>query len=157
MKLKLILLTIILSATANSFAQQLGIGECGIVCTYDAAGNRLKRLYFCNNGIDPYPTKAQKVTAYVETPAEKPTNQTTTYQLVDALYPNPTTGKFSVTFSKNLSNAQVCVLDNSGKAIARFTAGGNRVNFDLSSYPAGMYYIMVQEGESVVTKKVIKQ
>jgi len=141
------LLVVFLLSAFSSMAQQLGIGECGIVCTYDAAGNRLKRIYFCNNGIDPYPTKAQQA----------PPAETTGYQLVDALYPNPTTGKFSVTFSKGLANAQVTILDNNGRLIFRFTASGNRVDFDLSPYPGGMYFIRVEGGGNVVTKKVIKQ
>lgn len=145
---KILLLSVIALLSAfDGMAQQLPLGTCGIVCTYDAAGNRLKRVYFCNNGIDPYPTKTQKV----------PPHETTEYQMVDALYPNPTTGKFSVTFSKPLQNANVGIFDNNGKVLARFKGNGNLIQFDLSLYAAGVYYIRVEENGKTISKKVVKQ
>jgi hypothetical protein len=103
MRNKILLLSIIALLSAfDGMAQQLPLGTCGIVCTYDAAGNRLKRVYFCNNGIDPYPTKAQKAPASAEAPADKPANETTEYQMVDALYPNPTT-KIQRNFQQELN------------------------------------------------------
>jgi hypothetical protein len=129
-----------------TFAQQLPLNACGIVCTYDASGNRLKRVYFCNNGTDPYPTR-------VETTAKT----TEEVQQADALYPNPTTGKFYVTFRIALNKATVYIMDVTGKAISRFTASGNTINFDLSSSPGGIYFIRIDDGENTIVKKVVKQ
>lgn len=128
-------------------AQQLPPNTCGIVNVYDNAGNRTKRVYFCNNGTDPYPARKQ-------TDAVKTTEEV---QQVDALYPNPTTGKFFVTFSKALNKATVYIMDVTGKTVSRFTASGNSVDFDLSSSPSGIYFIRIDdEGKSLV-KKVVKQ
>lgn len=139
----------------DSFSQQLPFGTCGIVNVYDAAGNRTKRVYFCNNG-DPYPQRNQQAGDYRETyPGDK--NETSEFQYVDALYPNPTTGSFVVTFSKSLQNASVSITDNNGKTLARFKASGNKVDFDLSKYAAGVYYIKIEEGGKTITKKVVKQ
>ena len=91
---KLVTLSMILLA-ANVTAQQLPLNTCGIVNIYDAAGNRTKRTFFCNNGA-PYPTKIVATDAPLME-----------FQPVDALYPNPTTGRFSVTFSKALKNAMI--------------------------------------------------
>lgn len=143
----LVLSLIVLLSALNSMAQQLPIGTCGIVCTYDAAGNRLKRVYFCNNGIDPYPQAAQK-----DRSAE-----TTEVQLADELYPNPTTGKFTIEFSKPLQDAFVSIIDNSGRVLSRIKTSGSMVLFDLSPYAAGMYYVRIEEGKRVITKKVVKQ
>jgi len=143
---------------ADVFAQDqptLQLGTCGVVNVYDAAGNRTKRVYFCNNGIDPYPTGPQSEGRGTEIIVEK--KETTEFQYVDALYPNPTTGKFFVTFSKNLSNATVSIMDNNGKTLTQFKAGGYKVDFDLSPYAAGMYYVRIEEEGKVITKKVIKQ
>jgi hypothetical protein len=147
MRYKMVLSAVFFLSSIQGFSQRLLLGECGIVCTYDAAGNRLKRVYFCNNGIDPYPTKTEK----------PKTAETQEFQLVDALYPNPTTGLFNVTFSKSLNKASVSILDNSGKTLSKFNASGNNVKFDLSPYPAGMYFIKIQEDKRTITKKVIKQ
>ncbi|MFN8290802.1 MAG: T9SS type A sorting domain-containing protein [Chitinophagaceae bacterium] len=134
--------------SVSGFAQQLPIGSCGIVCTYDAAGNRLKRVYFCNNGTDPYPRIQQQ---------QATEGQTTEYQPVDALYPNPTSGKFTVTFSKSLTDAAISIMDNNGKVVARFKASGYMVEFDLSPYAAGIYYIRIEEDGKAISKKVVKQ
>lgn len=146
MKYKILFTIAFIVVSVVCFAQQLPLGTCGIVCTYDAAGNRLKRVYFCNNGVDPYP-RAQKA----------PDGETTEYQPVDALYPNPTSGKFTVTFSKSLSNAAVSITDNNGKVVAQFKASGYNVEFDLSPYAAGIYYIRIEEEGKLISKKVVKQ
>lgn len=158
MKQKFFVLTIIAFVLSfESIAQQLPIGTCGIVNVYDAAGNRTKRVYFCNNGIDPYPLRSQQPPGDDNEIAVKKETGSTAFQYVDALYPNPTTGKFFVTFSKNLANASISITDNTGKTLTRFTASGNKVDFDLSPYAAGMYYVRIEEGGKVITKKVIKQ
>ena len=158
MKRKIITIAISFFFALQGFAQQLPLGTCGIVNIYDAAGNRTKRVYFCNNGIDPYPTGPQTEGKGTEIVVEKKeTKETKEFQYVDALYPNPTTGKFFVTFSKNLLNASVSIVDNNGKTLAQFKASGYKVDFDLSPYAAGMYYVRIEEDGKVITKKVIKQ
>lgn len=127
-------------ACSATFAQQLPANTCGIVNVYDNAGNRTKRVYFCNNG-PAYP--ARKATEVVEQ--------------VDALYPNPTTGRFVVTFSRALQKAHVTTLDVNGKTISRFIASGNTVDFDLSSSPAGIYFIRIDDSGNIILKKVVKQ
>jgi hypothetical protein len=146
MKKKFLFLILITAIALPGISQQLPLNACGIVCTYDASGNRLKRVYFCNNGNDPYPTR-------VETTAKT----TEEVQQVDALYPNPTTGKFYVTFRIALNKATVYIMDVTGKAISRFTASGNTINFDLSSSPGGIYFIRIDDGENTIVKKVVKQ
>ena len=159
MKAKLIIAAVCFFSAVESSAQnlpQLPFGVCGIVNIYDAAGNRTKRVYFCNNG-DPYPQKNQQAgnTEKDEVPVIK--SEPAEFQYVDALYPNPTTGKFFVTFTKSLVNAAVSITDNSGKTLLKFTASGNKVEFDLSPYTAGMYYVRIEEGSKTITKKVVKQ
>ena len=147
MKKKILLLTFGLLLSFVMIAQQLPIGECGNVCTYDASGNRLKRVYFCNNGTDPYPARV----------AQDASKTTEEIQQVDALYPNPTTGKFLVTFSRALKNAHVAIVDVNGKTVSRFTANGNVIDFDLSTSPAGVYFIRIDDGGNLLIKKVVKQ
>ena len=140
--MKIILTCIISVLSVTAISQQLPANTCGIVNVYDNAGNRTKRVYFCNNG-PAYP--ARKVQATEE------------IQQVDALYPNPTTGKFVVTFSRALSKATVYIIDVNGKSISRFIASGNVVEFDLSTSPAGVYFIRIDDAGNIILKKVIKQ
>jgi hypothetical protein len=137
-------------------AQQIPAGSCGIVNVYDNAGNRVRRVYFCNNGTDPYPQKGQP-------PKSEERLFTTTnadnfsYEPVDALYPNPTSGKFTITFTKSLNNARVVITDNAGKFLTNTKASGIQAEFDLSRYPAGVYYVRIEEGAILIVKKVVVQ
>jgi hypothetical protein len=104
MKKRIILFVVIIFSAFTNIAQQIPVGSCGIVCVYDAAGNRTKRIYFCNNGIDPYPTVPNKPKNNSEETAAS-----IEIQQVDALYPNPTSGRFFITFSNTLSNASISI------------------------------------------------
>jgi hypothetical protein len=148
MKMKYLICIIIITAiTCPAMAQQLPLNTCGIVNTYDAAGNRLKRVYFCNNGVDPYPARR----------GQEDTKTTNEYQYVDALYPNPTTGKFFITFSKSLQKAQIAILDVNGKVMSVFQGNGNKVEFDLSPFANGVYFVRINDTGNIILKKVVKQ
>ncbi len=79
------------------------------------------------------------------------------FEVIDALYPNPTTGKFSVTFSRALNLAEVSITDLNGKTLNTFKGNGHKIDFDLSILPSGVYFIKVKDGSSVISKKVVKQ
>lgn len=151
---RIVFLMILSMLFGSGFAQQIPVGSCGIVNIYDAAGNRTKRTYFCNNGSNPYPQRAAPATPKT---AVSVTSETTEFQEVDALYPNPTTGKFSVTFSNALDKTTIHILDEGGKIISRVKAKGYKVDFDLSGRAAGIYYVRIEENGNIITKKVVKQ
>ncbi|HRN55945.1 MAG TPA: T9SS type A sorting domain-containing protein [Agriterribacter sp.] len=142
------LLTIVITLfTLFSFAQEIPVGSCGLLMTYDAAGNRIKREYYCNNSSNrisnPELAKQQEAA-------------NAGFEEVDALYPNPTTGKFYITFSKAVDNATVQIVDANGKVVQRLKGSGTRLEFDLSSQPGGTYFIIIQTAGTVINKKVIK-
>lgn len=161
MKNKFILVAITLLFAFSCFAQQLPLNTCGIVHVYDASGNRLKRIYFCNNGIDPYPARMQHsaiaVSLFADEKDDTKTPEKMAFQQVDALYPNPTTEKFSVTFSKALQNAVINITDVNGKVIQHFNSSGYKVGFNLSSEAKGIYFIKINDDGNVIIKKVVKQ
>lgn len=145
---RIVLTVIIAFITIDTFAQQLPVGTWGIVNKYDAAGNRIKRVYFYNNGVDPYPGKiAEKLAS----------GEVVQVVEIEALYPNPTTGKFTVAFSKALQDAAVTVMDLQGKKMLQFKTSGHKTDFDLSGVAAGVYFIRIENEGQVITKKVIKQ
>ena len=148
MQKNLVLFLVSFFIAVISFAQQLPLGTCGIVCTYDAAGNRLRRLYYCNNG-GLYPTKVNPPTVQEGTTEE--------FIQVDALYPNPTTGRFVITFSKELKNAKVYITDMNGKVVQQTIGNGMKLNFDLFGLANGVYMVRIEDAGLIITKKVVKQ
>lgn len=143
MKLILSIFILVIFYTVG-YAQSLPSNTCGIVYSYDAAGNRTQRTYICNNGL-----RTEAITPEKENTGE--------IMQVTALYPNPTTGQFRVTFTKGLQQAQVTFIDLGGHVVQQRTVSGNLVNFDVSSFPAGMYWIKITDGDNRLMFKVIKQ
>lgn len=152
-------IAIIIEATL-AMAQQIPVGECGIVYIHDAAGNRTKRLYYCNNG-GPYPsfrTEQQQQITFAKandiSNAEK--NNHVEFARIDAIVPNPTSGKFSITFSKELLNATIAIIDVNGKTVQQSKQSGNKLNFDIYNQPAGIYFVKIIDGNNVISKKILK-
>ena len=143
-----ILISLLLLLSVQVSAQEIPSGSCGLIMTYDAAGNRIKREYYCNNssGRIAAPEIAQQQEA-----------ASAGFEEVDALYPNPTTGKFYITFSKPLDNAVIQILDVTGKVFQQLKVSGNRVAFDLSARPGGTYFILIKSNGMIINKKVVKQ
>lgn len=157
-------------SASTAFSQQIPVGDCGIVYIYDANGARVKRVYFCNNGTDPYPVArvanelmAQKSNATESDDGtsdnvdEISTKNTVAFQSIDALYPNPTSGLFVISFRTAVTDAQIIITDGSGKVVKKTTGSGPKLSFDISPLATGVYYISIQEKGSVITKKIVKQ
>ncbi len=165
MKNKIILSFLLSLFILKSTAQQLPVGSCGIVYIYDENGCRVKRVYFCNNGVDPYPLKTTPITKGAIPTASAIPNpvfnkiplKNIEVQLVDALYPNPTTGKFFINFSTKIINATVTITASNGKVIQSFVANGFKIDFNLSGAVAGTYFVNIKGVGSSVTYKIIKE
>jgi hypothetical protein len=74
------------------------------------------------------------------------------------VFPNPTTGKISINFKKELAKASVKVTDATGKTLfseqdIKISAGPKAI--DLSSYPQGIYFIDVESGDLKYNYKVL--
>ncbi len=158
---KLMFVMFLVLCSSQIFAQQVPVGMCGIVYLYDANGARIKRVYFCNNGTDPYPTARALVSSaiaptYKNIDAEEK-GLTAMFEKVDAISPNPTNGKFSITFSNSLVNANVSIVDATGKVVHQSKGNGNRLEFDISLLATGVFYVRIEENGKVITQKIIKQ
>jgi hypothetical protein len=168
---KLIIAIAILLCSLDGIAQQIPSGICGIVYLYDANGARVKRVYFCNNGVDPYPTARINEESFVDGSSEKggvqlETNnnslqktktENASFQTVDALYPNPTTGQFSILFSNKIVNGTYTITDINGKIVQKAAIAGKTIAFDISNLAAGIYFVNIWENGKIITKKVVKQ
>ncbi len=77
-------------------------------------------------------------------------------------YPNPTTGHVSVVFNQSVKDAATLqVMDIQGRVLEQKHVGSVNgkatVDFELSSYPKGMYLIQVRTNESTATRKIMLQ
>ncbi|MEJ7673290.1 MAG: T9SS type A sorting domain-containing protein [Chitinophagaceae bacterium] len=126
--------------------------------TYDAAGNLIQREFICNNsGVDIYRVAEDKSKDdSIKTNKDKSIktgkdnlvktgdkngvkNGSGEIIKVNALMPNPTTGKFMVRLADPLKNGNVILLDANGKILQKRRESGNILNFDISAQPSGMY------------------
>ena len=82
---------------------------------------------------------------------------------VSNIYPNPTSGETSVTYSlANASKISVNVMDITGKIVysekeANKAEGKHTLNINASAFNSGVYYVTIVTDEAQVTKKLIKK
>jgi PKD repeat protein len=76
------------------------------------------------------------------------------------IYPNPSTGQFSVKFDYNIGATQVTVSNLLGEIIfdeITETVDGRLLNIDLSEYQEGIYFVKLKTDSSEQVKKIIVQ
>ncbi|NOQ92726.1 MAG: T9SS type A sorting domain-containing protein, partial [Flavobacteriaceae bacterium] len=74
------------------------------------------------------------------------------------LYPNPSAGKYVVTWKNSYDNIKIEIFDISGKMILKKTnipVENNRYNLDMSKYSAGFYYVKIKLDDTNISKKII--
>jgi hypothetical protein len=135
-------------------AQQIPPGACGLLYKYDASGNRISSEYFCNATGSPIDMKTTIKPGSKDEVA--PTDEAS-FVKVDVLFPNPTTGRFTVRFARALNNTPILITDATGRTIRQLTGNGYSLEFDISGQAAGTYYIVIRNGKENLIQKVIKQ
>lgn len=73
------------------------------------------------------------------------------------LYPNPTTGNVTISFGDELNNALVVVYSSLGKEIFRQSVSQKETTISLKDFVEGIYFFKIQNGEDVVTTRIVKQ
>lgn len=80
------------------------------------------------------------------------------------VFPNPTTTYFNLNFELVSSStpAQIRMMDMNGRIVKiisdNFTNSGfNQLRVDISTLPTGVYFLTLQSGSSLITKRVVKQ
>jgi len=78
-----------------------------------------------------------------------------------AVFPNPTYGKFTVTFASEVaSSANIKVMDITGrevKGLSISTLNDKSLLIDISTCKAGLYIIEIKSGSTLTTKKILKK
>ncbi len=72
------------------------------------------------------------------------------------IYPNPTTGKIYLDFAENHIN-QIVVTDITGKQIFNKTEVKQKEMIDLSNFKIGIYIIIIQSDNEIITSKILRE
>ena len=129
----------------TAFAQ-FSHAYCGLIYTYDNAGNRIQR--------SENPCSDDSRMLVMADTINK--DSLSTQNLQETLYPNPTAGPFYVVFNNNVSDAQLTITDNLGRQVYNAFVSGATIPVDISAFSPGMYYITVRTGGNSYTNGVFK-
>jgi len=101
-------------------------------------------------------TRQDQVTVFVNSTCCRLINPNTLQPVGNGeikLFPNPSTGKVSIEFSKLNSATCVHIYDATGKVVVQddnIDASKNTFEYDLSTSSKGIYFVQVVEGENVI-------
>ncbi len=73
------------------------------------------------------------------------------------IYPNPSTGMFSVISGQQTGAADIRVINTLEQCVYNTSFAGKRIDINLSGYPAGMYFVQFISADNNVTEKIIIQ
>ena len=73
------------------------------------------------------------------------------------IYPNPTTGIFTLQTNSNINNTIVMITNTLGEKIYENKITSARTEIDFSEQPAGIYFAEIKTAKQIFRKKIIKQ
>lgn len=76
-----------------------------------------------------------------------------------SIYPNPTRGEVYILTEKSYKDANVSIVDLTGKTVyqTNLDLTSKRATLDVTSLPVGVYVIKIDTKEGIITKKLIKK
>lgn len=73
------------------------------------------------------------------------------------VYPNPAENFISIKGLASSDNAGITIMDSSGKLVYGFPEEKDRSSIDISDFPAGSYYVIINKDNTSVTIRFIKK
>ncbi len=74
------------------------------------------------------------------------------------IYPNPSNGKFSISFSEEQKHTIIKVTNLLGECIEQLTTNNKQVILDLSSFANGIYFVKIEdENQNINYRKIVKE
>ena len=149
----IVLSSILITATALQSEAQVGPGQgcdcCFIRYTYDNAGNRIKRDFYCEPLFPPMKQAPPENDSSGETVFAEETDW--------LIFPNPNSGVFEIKFGLKPDNFALIILDGQGKIVHTTTLFESVQQIDISGFAPGSYYVVVNDNRQNKTKKMIKR
>ena len=128
----------------------------GINYTYDNAGNRISRIYveppIMRSGIE------KKIGEFEDSNDEETLNSTEMCEI--QVYPNPVKDELFVEIQKgdNNENYRLMFFDSAGKMLKEGKRQGNgRESVDLSLFPTGVYFLIINTQDGKWEYKIVKE
>jgi hypothetical protein len=72
------------------------------------------------------------------------------------IYPNPITDELTINFDKHQGDLLIEVLDVMGSKLRSFTNNAELITLDLSELSAGTYILNMRNGETAISRKIVK-
>lgn len=163
MKKRLLVITLLLGSAIPVWSQNTNTGPsviCGIYYDYDAAGNRIRRMYDCREMEEPIGDEPQSFALNGMGKSAPPKSQkpgTDAGLGYISLFPNPTAGSYTVKLSKapekpmhfHWYTDQMQILSSGTISSETFTG-------DISSWADGVYILRVYSATEQHSFKVVK-
>lgn len=73
------------------------------------------------------------------------------------VYPNPVSSSAYVVIESDANSMEAVLYDMSGRQLMRQTVTSGVNHLDMQAYAAGCYFIKINDGKNIITKKIIKQ
>lgn len=121
-----------------------------IVYCYDLTGNRTHR-FAPNCNINPWGGTSSNLGMI----APPNSNLVVVYDM-DILFPNPTSGKAILEFSKEIFEGELKIISSRGEILQKLPINGKSIEFDLTQYSEGTYFIAVFSKDKNFVKPIIK-
>ena len=158
---KLLPLFILLLLAPEVFGQAVAFG-------YDAAGNRTSRVIDLSPQNSSQSSSFEDIDSFYDDnlPQTRSTVREETPRYEDKLgernviiYPNPTRGMIRIEFQGygEMDNARLLLYNIQGNLLLQENNVESSATLDLSSYPAGMYILILIEGSARSEWRIIKQ
>lgn len=86
-----------------------------------------------------------------------PGNEGISGKLITGVSPNPTTGLFVVDLGREVSDADMLVMDINGKPVQKRKVSGAKIQVDLSAAASGMYFVKIGDSADGGMAKIVKR
>ncbi len=73
-----------------------------------------------------------------------------------SIYPNPTTGQFTIDLRGSARPRSVEITDITGKLIKQLSIDNHQLSIDFENQPSGIYFMEIQTENNIIIKKIIK-
>ena len=72
------------------------------------------------------------------------------------VYPNPTDGKFTLEYEAQSEFYLISITNFKGNVLMRSIVVDRLIQLDINSYPEGVYFLTIIDGNQTITKKIVK-
>jgi hypothetical protein len=73
------------------------------------------------------------------------------------VYPNPTKGLFTISLDELTNNTSIIIYSVVGKEVVNQQIITNQTTINLKDYDKGIYFVKIQNGVNIITKRIVKQ